>query len=261
VEENAKLFVDNHGIALFVDLFTLTHYSSDNTIIPLQSNLLTYTKAAIEGEWFYSTVTYDEEAKEKKKTRHGPVNLEQLTELYDKLIINNETLIWSQGMEDWHELREITQLQWIICSKDVGLLTDIELALLILSSLIELVKLYPTKDKDNGIIRPLPRPKRLLSSPLYLPFITQGILTFNPQIVDRTARLLLLLIEDNFAVQPKFYLYGIYYFILLYPGSNLIPICEILKETHRNQNFKKQRHHRTFHSLSPSSSRCNQHSR
>lgn len=114
----------------------------------------------------------------------------------------------------------------------------------------------------GGIIRPLPRPRRTISSPFNLPHVVQvsthpcGIvpvscmhnlikggqfcpfvclsqllLTFDPPLVERTASLLLQVVDQNPCL-PRIYLTGVFFFILMYTGSNVLPIARFLKATH-----------------------------
>lgn len=49
---------------------------------------------------------------------------------------------------------------------------------------------YEFRNEDGAVIRPLPRCKRMLSDTLCLPHIVQLLLTFEPNIVERTSKLL-----------------------------------------------------------------------
>uniref|UniRef100_A0A0R3TA83 J domain-containing protein n=1 Tax=Rodentolepis nana TaxID=102285 RepID=A0A0R3TA83_RODNA len=83
----------------------------------------------------------------------------------------------------------------------------------------------------GGIIRPLPRPRRTISSLFNLPHIVQLLLTFDPPLVERVSNLLLHVIDQNPCL-PRIYLTGIFFFILMYTGSNVLPIARFLKATH-----------------------------
>nr|VZI25149.1 unnamed protein product [Spirometra erinaceieuropaei] len=88
-----------------------------------------------------------------------------------------------------------------------------------------------SKDASGGIIRPLPHPRRAISHPNVLPHIVQLLLTFDPPVVERVASLLLHVIDQNPCL-PRIYLTGVFYFILMYTGSNVLPIAKLLKATH-----------------------------
>lgn len=93
------------------------------------------------------------------------------------------------------------------------------------------------RDQDDAIIRPLPRVKRLLSEPTCLAHIIQLLLTFDPILVEKVATLLCEVMKDNPEIS-KVYLTGVFYFILMYTGSNVLPIARFLKLTHMKQAFK-----------------------
>ncbi|KAL7718093.1 J domain-containing protein [Entamoeba marina] len=191
-EENA------HGIALYVNLFSLIHFNNNYISSPLQSNLITNgfdqdignetTKTTEVSEWYYSLIQNNQ-----TKTKHGPVTITELKRLLNTKEITSTTLMWCQGMSQWSKLEDVITLKWELLSTDHGVYNDEEFAIIVIDTLIDLIKISPTKDGDGGVIRPLPRPKRLLSSPQYFPIIAQGLLTFSSRIIDKLSQLLLLL--------------------------------------------------------------------
>lgn len=96
---------------------------------------------------------------------------------------------------------------------------------------------FPSRDVDDAVIRPLPRMKRLLSDLQCLPHIVQLLLTFDPVLVEKVATLLCEIMRDNADVS-KIYLTGVFYFILMYTGSNVLPIARFLQLTHTKQAFR-----------------------
>lgn len=96
---------------------------------------------------------------------------------------------------------------------------------------------YPSRDADNAVIRPLPKVKRLLSEQPVLSNIVQLLLTFDPILVEKVATLLCEVMTDNPEVS-KLYTTGIFYFIMMYTGSNVLPIARFLKLTHIKQAFR-----------------------
>lgn len=96
---------------------------------------------------------------------------------------------------------------------------------------------YPSRDADNAIIRPLPRVKRLLTEQPVLSNIVQVLLTFDPILVEKVATLLCEIMTDNPQIS-KLYTTGVFYFILMYTGSNVLPIAKFLKLTHMKQAFR-----------------------
>eukprot|EP00727_Mastigamoeba_balamuthi_P010951 m51a1_g6479 hypothetical protein (2880) ;mRNA; r:107787-117893 len=232
-EDNAKRFIDCGGVAVLVDLLTLVHFNFDHVVAPAASNLITAGAGRAEGEWFYSRAS----AETGEKERVGPKNLVELRELWASGDVGPATLVWAQGMEDWRALRDVPQLRWALMATGNALLTSVELATLVLDVMYKLCKLYPIRDADGGIIRPVPRPKRQLSSPALLPHLVQVLLTFHPVLVEKTAALLTVVLEDNAAAMPKLYLTGVFYFACMYGGSNVISTVNFLKATHLQQHF------------------------
>eukprot|EP01105_Mastigella_eilhardi_P016523 TRINITY_DN377_c0_g1_i1.p1 TRINITY_DN377_c0_g1~~TRINITY_DN377_c0_g1_i1.p1 ORF type:complete len:3053 (-),score=889.84 TRINITY_DN377_c0_g1_i1:2788-10773(-) len=244
-EENAKKFIDCNGIPMLVEFLTLVHVQAQHIVAPLQSNLLTVGPEAAEGEWYYSVVTPGEKHEDgsqdaPKKERFGPKNMRDITDLFEKGVITRSTLCWAQGMEDWKPLHDITQLKWTLLATGSALFTYYELATLVLEICSKLCSMFPIRDKDGGIIRPVPRPKRQLSSPQLLPHVVQVLLTADPKLFDKTCSLVTVLMEDNAAALPKLYLTGVFYFALLYMGSNVENLSKFLKATHLLQHFKEE---------------------
>lgn len=93
------------------------------------------------------------------------------------------------------------------------------------------------RDDDDAIIRPFPQVKRLLSDPVCLPHIGQLLLTFDPVLVEKVATLLCEVMRDNPNI-PTLYLTGVFYFILMYTGSNVLPVARFLQLTHTKQALK-----------------------
>jgi len=61
--------------------------------------------------------------------------------------------------------------------------------------------------------------------------------TFDPVLVEKVATLLYLVMEDNPST-PRLYLTGVFFFILMYTGSNVLPVAKFLKYTHLKQAFR-----------------------
>ncbi|TNN08971.1 DnaJ subfamily C member 13 isoform 1 [Schistosoma japonicum] len=88
-----------------------------------------------------------------------------------------------------------------------------------------------SRDIHGGVVRPLPKPRRMISDMNCLPHIIQLLLTFDPPLVERVVSLLHAVMDQN-PFLPRLYLTGIFYFILLYTGSNVLPIARFLKDVH-----------------------------
>ena len=132
----------------------------------------------------------------------------------------------------------IPQLKWSLVAGGQSLLNDSQLAATILDILIAMCTLYPSRDQvTNAIIRPFPKIKRLLNDPTCLPHLVQLLLTFDPTLVEKTVTLLNILVQDN-PLLAQFYMTGVFYFILMYTGSNILPLGHFLKYTHLAQAFR-----------------------
>lgn len=98
---------------------------------------------------------------------------------------------------------------------------------------------FPSKDEDGAVIRPLPKVKTALSSPSNLPHLVQLLLTFDPILVEKVSSLLYLVLDENPRLSTL-YLTGAFFFILMYTGSNLLPIGRFLAATHCRQAFRSE---------------------
>ena len=72
-----------------------------------------------------------------------------------------------------------------------------------------------------------------------LPHIVQLLVTFDPGLVDKTVRLLNMVMEDNPQL-PRVFMTGAFFFIMMYTGSNILPIGRFLKYTHMRQSFRPE---------------------
>lgn len=87
------------------------------------------------------------------------------------------------------------------------------------------------------MIWPIPRIKRELAANQCLPHVVQILLTFDPVLVEKVATLLALIAEYNHDA-ANLYRTGVFYFILMYTGSNVLPIARFLQMTHNKQAFR-----------------------
>jgi DnaJ family protein C protein 13 len=140
-------------------------------------------------------------------------------------------------MDGWRNIDKIPQLKWCLLATGQAILNETELAIRILSILIRITEAYPSRDSDNAIVRPLPRIKRMLSEQTCLPHIVQLLLTFDPIIIEKVSNLLDLIVQDN-PVLPRLYLTGVFFFIVMYTGSNVMSISRFLQYTHSKQAFR-----------------------
>ena len=157
--------------------------------------------------------------------------------MYHEDSIHQKTRCWSQGMEGWKPLDQISQLKWTLVATGVALLNESDLASLIMDMFIRICDFYPSRDSDNAVIRPLPRAKRVLSEPNALPHLVQLLLTFDPRLVEKVVTLLNMIVEDNPQL-PRMFSTGAFFFVMMYTGANILPIARFLKYTHMKQSFR-----------------------
>lgn len=226
---NVKDIMDQNGVRTLVDLLTLAHLHTSRAVVPTQTNVIEAgpQQERMEKEWYYNN----------GDQREGPISLKDLKELYGLNHVTHKTKVWAQGLDGWKTISQVPQLKWSLVAKGTPVINESELANLILNILIKMCEYFPSRDSDDAVIRPLPRVKRLLSDLQYLPHIVQLLLTFDPILVERVATLLCEVMRDNADVS-KIYLTGIFYFILMYTGSNVLPIARFLQLTHIKQAFR-----------------------
>ncbi|WAR09956.1 DJC13-like protein [Mya arenaria] len=220
---NVKEIMDANGVKVLVDLLTLAHLHTTRATVPLQTNVIEAgadMKRESEKEWYYGN---------KDKERLGPYSYEEINRLWDEGVVHNKTRCWAQGMDGWRPLQLIPQLKWKLMATGQAVMNESDLGCLILNMFIRMSEYYP--------IRPLPRIKRVLSDPLCLPHIVQLLLTFDPILVEKVAFLLNDIMADNPNIS-RLYLTGVFFFIMMYTGSNVLPIARFLKNTHVKQAFR-----------------------
>ncbi|XP_039609400.1 dnaJ homolog subfamily C member 13 isoform X3 [Polypterus senegalus] len=232
-KKNVKDVLDSNGVRILVDLLTLAHLHTSRATVPLQSNVIEASpdmKRESEKEWYFGNAD---------KERRGPFSFEEMQGFWNAGVLSTKTRCWAQGMDGWRPLQTIPQLKWCLLASGQAVLNETDLATLILNMLITMCSYFPSRDQDNAIIRPLPRVKRLLTESTCLPHIVQLLLTFDPILVEKVANLLYLIMQDNPQL-PRLYLSGIFFFIMMYTGSNVLPIARFLKYTHLKQAFKSE---------------------
>ncbi|XP_041101155.1 dnaJ homolog subfamily C member 13-like [Polyodon spathula] len=232
-KKNVKEVMDSNGVRILVDLLTLAHLHTSRATVPLQSNVIEASpdmKRESEKEWYFGNAD---------KERRGPFSFEEMQEFWKSNVLTPKTRCWAQGMDGWRPLQAIPQLKWCLLATGQAVLNETDLATLILNMLITMCSYFPSRDQENAIIRPLPRAKRLLSDSTCLPHIVQLLLTFDPILVEKVANVLHHIMQDNPHL-PRMYLTGVFFFIMMYTGSNVLPIARFLKYTHLKQAFKSE---------------------
>lgn len=125
-------------------------------------------------------------------------------------------------------------------AKGSPLYNETELASHILDILITCTSFFPSRARDgNAVLIPGPKLSRKLSELICLPHIVQVCLTHDPGLLERVATLLCQIMADN-SEMPKVHLTGVFYFMLMYTGSNILPIARFLKMTHMKQAFRTE---------------------
>ncbi|CAG9133962.1 unnamed protein product [Plutella xylostella] len=224
---NVSEILEWNGIRILVELMTLAHLHTSRATMPTQSNVIeggAHTGGG-DREWYYNA------------ERNKPVSVTELKELYEKGEITNKTKCWANSMEGWRALGAVPQLKWTLAARGTAVWDETALAGTVLDLLITAARYYPSRDEEDAVIRPLPKVKRLLSEPACLAHVVQLLLTFDPILVEKVATLLYEVMQDNPEIS-KLYLTGVFYFMLLYTGSNLLPIARFLRLTHMKQAFR-----------------------
>ncbi|XP_071522873.1 dnaJ homolog subfamily C member 13 isoform X2 [Panulirus ornatus] len=230
---NVREIVEAGGVRILSDLLTLAHLHISRAVMPTQTNVIEASpdmSRDSEKEWYYQDTN---------KERAGPYSFKELKEFWSNGTLTLKTLCWAQGMDGWHPLTSIPQLKWSMAASGTAVMTESDLAILILNMLITMCRYFPSRTDDGAVIRPLPRIKRLLSDPLSLPHIVQLLLTFDPILVEKVSMLLVEIMQDNPQISTV-YTTGVFYFILMYMGSNVLPIGHFLHMSHMQQSFRAE---------------------
>ena len=226
-KQNVKELIDCNGIRTLVDLVVLAHLHTGRAYVPTQTNVIEASEDMDyngEKEWYYGN-------------KIGPYSFKEMKELYSNGTVDLKTKCWAQGMDGWKTLDKVPQLKWGLLASGQAFMNETSMTILILNMLIKICAFYPSKDSEGAIIRPLPKIKRILSESICLPHIVQLLLTFDPIIVEKVASLLYLIVQDN-PILSRLYLTGVFFFISMYTGSNILPIARFLAYTHMKQAFR-----------------------
>lgn len=234
-KENVRELICAGALPLLIDLAVLAHLHVNRAKVhgQIQSNLLEASNSGEDDgtpEWYYT---------DKVGQRQGPISFGKMKKLYDEKKIFERTQIWAQGIDQWTALSAVPQFRWTVCCQggSSALYNFTELSTLILDLLVQMCLFFPSRDENDCVVRPLPQVKRNLSEPVLLYQIVQLLLTYDPAIVQRVASLLLLVMQDN-PFLSRLYLSGVFFFILMYNGSNVLPIARFLHYTHMKQAFR-----------------------
>ncbi|XP_055606556.1 dnaJ homolog subfamily C member 13 isoform X2 [Uranotaenia lowii] len=235
-KSNCRSLVEH--VNCLVDLITLAHLHTGRAMPNTKTNVIEAgpnMKMHEEKDWYYNV-----ERENEKPERCGPVTFSELKNLWNKNVLTARTRCWAVGMDGWRSLQQIPQLKWCLMAKGSPLYNETELAQHVLDVLIKCTSFFPSRARDGeAVLIPGPRLSRKLSEFICLPHIVQVCLTHDPGLVERVASLLCQIMEDN-PEMSKVYLTGVFYFMLMYTGSNILPIARFLKMTHMKQAFRSE---------------------
>uniref|UniRef100_A0A8R1HPJ1 J domain-containing protein n=1 Tax=Caenorhabditis japonica TaxID=281687 RepID=A0A8R1HPJ1_CAEJA len=243
-KENVRELIVANILPLFVDLCVLAHLHVQRAKVQNQTNVIEASAEQMaEGgseEWYYH---------DKENKQIGPLSFEKMKSLYQEKTIFEKTQVWAAGMDKWMSLAAVTQFRWTICQQkeqpnELGkgtfqatILNFTDLSVLCLDTILQMCEFFPSRDAHDCVVRPMPSVKKQLTEPVLLYQLVQLLLTYDPQIVQRVAVLLYLVMQDN-PFLPRLYLSGVFYFILMYNGSNVLPIARFLHYTHMKQAYR-----------------------
>ncbi|KAI6178098.1 DnaJ-like protein subfamily C member 13 [Aphelenchoides besseyi] len=237
-KNNVRELITAGLLPILVDLAMLGHLHVNRPKLPTQQNVIeagsTFTGSESK-EWHYT---------DKAGQRQGPLSFQEMKDLYKEGKIFEKTEIWAEGLDGWMNLSAVAQFRWTICCKTpantnqpAGLYNLTQLTVLVLDTLIQICSFFPSRDTSGAIIRPMPRVKKFLSDPVLLYQVVQLLLTYDPDVVRRVATLVLDVMQDNPYIS-RLYLSGLYFFILMYNGSDILPVARLLHYTHLKQAFR-----------------------
>ncbi|CAB3410631.1 unnamed protein product [Caenorhabditis bovis] len=250
-KENVRELIVSNILPLLVDFSVLAHLHVQRAKVQNQTNVIEASAEQLsEGgsdEWYYN---------DKENQRQGPVSFEKMKTLYEEKKIFEKTPVWAGGMDKWMSLASVPQFRWTICqhkdsdelssstttSFQATVLNFTDLCVLCLDTMLQMCEFFPSRDAHDCVVRPMPAIKKQLTEPVLLYQIVQLLLTYEPQIVQRVASLLYLIMQDN-PFLPRLYLSGVFYFILMYNGSNVLPIARFLHYTHMKQAYRSSLPH------------------
>ncbi|XP_055621008.1 dnaJ homolog subfamily C member 13 isoform X2 [Toxorhynchites rutilus septentrionalis] len=235
-KSNCRPLVDHVGC--LVDLVTLAHLHTGRATPNTKTNVIEAgpnMKLHEDKDWYYNV-----ERENEKPERCGPVTFSELKELWNKGVLTPRTRCWAIGMDGWRSLQQIPQLKWCLMAKGSPLYNETELSQHVLDILIKCTSFFPSRARSGeAVLIPGPRLSRKLCEFICLPHIVQVCLTHDPGLLERVASLLCQIMEDN-PEMSKVYLTGVFYFMLMYTGSNILPIARFLKMTHTKQAFRSE---------------------
>ena len=117
--------------------------------------------------------------------------------------------------------------------------TQVEVAEACVDIMLMLCGMFPVTDEYGRMMRPLPRARVLLSDmKTVLPHLVQLFVTQQPRLIEKAAILIKMIAVENEEVVRKLYRTGLFCFAFMYQGSNVLPLVELVKVTHTQQQFQ-----------------------
>lgn len=108
-------FVIGFSLSIFglLVLFALPKVNNDKQNLtpkldpkePFEQDLLLKNELITKKEWFYL---------DQARLQQGPIPFDQLKTLWKDSAINSQTLVWTGGMENWKQIKEISDLSELI---------------------------------------------------------------------------------------------------------------------------------------------------
>ncbi|CAB4061599.1 DNAJC13 [Lepeophtheirus salmonis] len=205
---NIKDFIRHGGIEILAEFLPLAHLTSSRVTHVYSSDAIKCDEETIYQEkmWFYS---------KEGNEQIGPAGFHEIKEFFENGTINKSTKIWAAGFD---------------------ILDETELALTIMNIFNDICRNFPSRDQENSLICPQPKFKSIIANKKILPNIVQLLVTFEPRIVEKVAFFFTLILEDDLDIQ-SFCTTGVFYFLLMYTGSNVVSLAELL---HILMKYKKK---------------------
>lgn len=232
---NCRPLIDH--VSFLVDLITLAHLHVGRAMPNTKTNVIeagANQMAHEERDWYYNKEVGD------NLERFGPVSFSELKAMWTAGSLTPRTRCWASGMEGWRSLQQIPQLKWCLIAKGPSIYNESELAAHVLDILIQCTSFFPSRARDGqAVLIPGPKMSRKIAEFICLPHIVQVCLTHDPALLERVATLLCQILFDNPELS-KVYLTGVFFFMLMYTGSNILPIARFLKLTHMRQAFRNE---------------------
>jgi DnaJ family protein C protein 13 len=241
---NAKAFMNAGGIQLITELMSLVHWDDSIKIAAADLDskdpvmMLEDSKEAVREPatyWFYKVPKgYDSAG-----TEVGPLSMTSLEQLYREGKIKGDTEMHTKDDWEWRALSSFRCLRWRFMMKGSSTLSPVEAACNCVDIMLTLCKLFPLKDSDGVLMKPLPQAREILSDmKTVLPHIVQLLITQQPTLIERAAELVSLIVDENKGLQRKLYRTGLFCFAFMYQGSNVMPLVQLVKNTHTLQQFQ-----------------------